>query len=180
LFNVDDGTITFLENVLDDVMALFPSRYIHLGGDESVKDQWQQSPAVQARLQAGPEGRKAAAELVHGSPRAVPAGARPALIGWDEILEGGPPADATVMSWRGTQGAIEAARAAHDVVLAPAPDLYFDHVQSDRGDETPGRLGVIDSRACMHSTRAQGTDAGAAEPCAGCAGEPVDRTPAHE
>jgi hexosaminidase len=66
------------------------------------------------------------------------------LIGWDEILEGGPPADATVMSWRGTQGAIDAARTGHDVVLSPAPDLYFDHLQSDNADETPGRLGVRD------------------------------------
>lgn len=147
LFNVDDGTLAFLENVLDDVMALFPSRYIHLGGDEAVKDQWQQSPAVQARMKA--LGLKDEMQLqswfMGRLGRHLQAHGR-RLIGWDEILEGGPPQDATVMSWRGTQGAIDAARAGHDVVLSPAPDLYFDHIQSDRADETPGRLGVHDLR----------------------------------
>ncbi|UNK48196.1 family 20 glycosylhydrolase [Lysobacter sp. S4-A87] len=144
LFNVDDGTFTFLENVLDEVMELFPGKYIHLGGDEAAKDQWQQSSAVQAKLRElklkdemqlqswfmGRLGR-----YIENHDRR--------LLGWDEILEGGPPADATVMSWRGTDGAIEAARAGHDVVLAPAPDLYLDHIQSDAADETPGRLDVF-------------------------------------
>ncbi|MFC5578882.1 family 20 glycosylhydrolase [Lysobacter niabensis] len=144
LFNVDDGTFAFLENVLGEMIALFPSRYVHLGGDEAAKDQWQQSAAVQAKLkQLGLKnemqlqgwfmGRLGAYLQTHGR----------RLIGWDEILEGGPPAEATVMSWRGIQGTIEAARAGHDVVLAPAPGLYFDHVQSDGADETPGRLDVM-------------------------------------
>ena len=148
LFNVDDGTFAFLENVLGEVIELFPSRYVHLGGDEAVKDQWEQSAAVQAKrhelklqndmqLQGWFMGRLGRYLQAHGR----------RLIGWDEILEGGPPADATVMSWRGTQGAIDASRAGHDVVLAPAPDLYFDHVQSDRADETPGRLGVRDLKS---------------------------------
>ncbi|HEU0305577.1 MAG TPA: family 20 glycosylhydrolase, partial [Lysobacter sp.] len=148
LFNVDDGTFAFLENVLGEVIALFPSRYVHLGGDEAVKDQWQQSAAVQAKLkqlglkdemqlQSWFMGRLGGYLQAHGR----------RLVGWDEILEGGPPADATVMSWRGTQGAIDAARAGHDVVLSPAPDLYFDHVQGDGADETPGRLGVRDLKS---------------------------------
>ncbi|WP_165782353.1 family 20 glycosylhydrolase [Solilutibacter silvestris] len=145
LYNVDDGTFKFLEDVLDEVMALFPSRDIHLGGDEALKDQWIASPAVQAKkhelgvknemqLQSWFMGRLATYLQQHGR----------RMLGWDEILEGGIPGDAVVMSWRGTQGAIDAARAGHDVVLSPAPDLYFDHVQSDRADETPGRLAVMD------------------------------------
>ena len=151
LFNIDDSTFAFLENVLDDVMALFPSRYVHLGGDEAAKDQWQQSAAVQARmkalglkdemqLQGWFMGRLGQYLQAHGRQ----------MVGWDEILEGAPPADATVMSWRGTQGAIDAARSGHDVVMSPAPDLYFDHIQSDGDDETSGRLGVRD----LHSVYA--------------------------
>lgn len=130
------------------MIELFPSRYVHLGGDEAVKDQWQQSAVIQAKraelgikddmqLQSWFMGRLGRYLQRHGR----------RMVGWDEILEGGPPADATVMSWRGRQGAIDAARAGHDVVLSPAPDLYFDHVQSDGDDETPGRLGVIDLRS---------------------------------
>ncbi len=144
LFNTEDSTFTFLENVLDEMMELFPGKYIHLGGDEAAKDQWQQSAAVQAKirelklkdemqLQSWFMGRLGNYIETHGR----------RLIGWDEILDGGPPADATVMSWRGTDGAIEAARAGHDVVLAPAPDLYLDHLQSDLPDENPGRLDVF-------------------------------------
>ncbi|HEY1139445.1 MAG TPA: family 20 glycosylhydrolase [Lysobacter sp.] len=148
LFNVDDGTFAFLENVLGEVIELFPSRYVHLGGDEAVKDQWQQSAAVQAKretlklqndmqLQSWFMGRLGRYLQAHGRH----------LVGWDEILEGGPPADATVMSWRGTQGAIDATRAGYDVVMSPAPDLYFDHIQSDLPDEIPGRLGVRDLKS---------------------------------
>jgi hexosaminidase len=144
LFNVDDGTFAFLENVLGEVIELFPSRYVHLGGDEAVKEQWQQSAAVQAKLKALQlkDEMQLQSWFMGRLGRYLQAHGR-RLIGWDEILEGGPPADATVMSWRGTQGAIDAARAGHDVVLSPAPDLYFDHLQSDGGDETPGRLNVI-------------------------------------
>ncbi len=144
LFNVDDGTFKFLENVLDEVMPLFPGKYFHLGGDEAAKDQWEQSPAVQAKkrelglkdemqLQSWFMGRLGDYVEKHGK----------RMVGWDEILEGGPPADATVMSWRGTEGAIEAARAGHEVVMSPSPALYLNHVQSDAGDETPGRADVI-------------------------------------
>jgi hexosaminidase len=144
LYNVDDATFTFIDNVLDEVMALFPSTYIHVGGDEAIKDQWEASPAVQAKMR----------ELGITSENALQGwfidrigqyldkhGRK--LIGWDEILEGDNlPADATVMSWRGLDGAIKAALLGHDVVLSPAPDLYFDHVQSALPDEYAGRLGV--------------------------------------
>jgi len=140
LYNVDEPTIRFLENVLDEVMALFPSRVIHLGGDEAVKDQWQASPAVQARIKALHLANEDALQswLMARLGAYLKAHGR-RMIGWDEILAGGVPGDAVVMSWRGTQGAVDAARLGHDVVLSPAPDLYFDQLQSDRADEPTGR-----------------------------------------
>ncbi len=140
LYNPDPATIRFLENVLDEVMALFPSRYIHLGGDEAVKDQWQASSAVQAQIKRlGLKDEDALQGWMLGQLGAYLDTHHRRLIGWDEILEGGVPADATVMSWRGTKGAIEAAQQGHDVVLSPAPLLYLDSLQSDRTDETTGR-----------------------------------------
>ena len=144
LYNVNDSTFTFIDNVLDEVMALFPSQYIHVGGDEAIKNQWKASPAVQAKmrelgisnedaLQGWFIGRIGQYLEKHGRK----------LIGWDEILEGdNVPADAAVMSWRGTDGAIKAALLGHDVVMSPSPALYFDHVQGDLPGEFAGRLGV--------------------------------------
>ncbi len=145
LYNVDDATFRFITNVLDEVMALFPSKYIHVGGDEAVKDQWQAAPAVQAKMHAlGLKDEDALQGwLIDRVGKYLDAHGR-RLIGWDEILDGGVPADATVMSWRGTKGAIKAAQAGHDVVLSPAPDLYLDQLQSDRADETAGRIPVRD------------------------------------
>ena len=141
LYNVDDNTIHFLQNVLDEVMALFPSTYIHVGGDEAVKDQWQASAAVQARMHAlGIKNEDALQSwfIDQMGQYLTERGRR--LVGWDEILEGGVPASATVMSWRGTQGAIDAAKLGHDVVLSPSPQLYLDRMQSNLPDETTGRL----------------------------------------
>ena len=145
LYNVDDATFRFITHVLDEVMALFPSKYIHVGGDEAVKDQWQASPAVQAKMHAlGLKDEDALQGwLIDRVGRYLDAHGR-RLVGWDEILDGGVPADATVMSWRGTKGAIKAAQQGHDVVLSPAPDLYLDQLQSDRVDETAGRMPVRD------------------------------------
>ena len=144
LYNVDDATFRFLDNVLDEVMALFPSRYIHVGGDEAIKDQWQASPAVQAKMHAlGLKNEDALQGWFIGRIGDYLQQHGRRLVGWDEILDGGKlPADATVMSWRGTQGAISAAQAGHDVVLSPAPQLYFDQLQSDNLDETAGRIPV--------------------------------------
>ncbi|HJW05107.1 MAG TPA: family 20 glycosylhydrolase, partial [Rhodanobacter sp.] len=144
LYNVDDATFRFIENVLDEVMALFPSTYIHVGGDEAIKDQWQAAPAVQAKMrELGIKSEDALQGWFIGRVgRYLDAHGR-RLVGWDEILDGdNVPADATVMSWRGTDGAIKAALLGHDVVLSPAPQLYFDHVQGDLADEYAGRLGV--------------------------------------
>ena len=144
LFGVDQPSLTFIEGVLDEVMDLFPSTYIHVGGDEAIKDQWQRSPAVQAKMAA--LGLKSEHEMQswfidHLGTYLAAHGRR--LIGWDEILEGGLPASASVMSWRGEQGAIDAANQGHDVVLSPAPTLYLDSLQSDRADEPPGRLSIM-------------------------------------
>lgn len=145
LYNVDDDTFVFMQHVLDEVMALFPSHYIHVGGDEAVKDQWQASPAVQAKMRA--LGIKSEDELqgwfIARIGKYLKAHGR-SLVGWDEILEGGVPADATVMSWRGIKGAIEAAQKGHDVISSPSPDLYLNQLQSDRADEGAGREPVQD------------------------------------
>jgi len=143
LYNVDDATFTFMDHVLDEVMALFPSHYIHVGGDEAVKDQWKASPMVQAKMHAlGLKDEDALQGwFISRLGKYLDAHGRQ-LIGWDEILAGAVPADATVMSWRGTQGAIDAAKQGHDVVLSPSPDLYFDQLQSDQADEIAGRLPV--------------------------------------
>ncbi|NIJ49638.1 hexosaminidase [Rhizomicrobium electricum] len=133
LYNVNDTTFAFLENVLSEVMALFPSPYIHIGGDEAPKDQWDASPEVQKRMRAlGISDTKALQGyftdrigkflLAHGR--------RP--IGWDEIIEGHPSPDAAVMSWRTVESASEAANLGHDVVLSPAPTYYLDYCQAQR------------------------------------------------
>jgi len=145
LYNTDDATFAFLTNVLDEVLELFPSRYVHVGGDEAVKDQWKADPRVQARMKA--LGLKDEEHLQGWFMARIgdylqTRGRR--LVGWDEILEGNVPPSATVMSWHGVSGAIAAAQAGHDAILSPSPDFYLDHIQSDSGDEPPGRGGVMD------------------------------------
>jgi len=144
LFNTEDATFGFLTDVLDEVIALFPSTYIHVGGDEAVKDQWKASPAAQARIrQLGLKDETALqAWFVQRIERHLAAKGR-RLIGWDEILDGDLPANATVMSWRGLDGGIAAARRGHDAVLSPAPLLYFDNRQSRSVLEPPGRGWVV-------------------------------------
>jgi hexosaminidase len=144
LYNVDESTITFLQDVLTETMALFPSPYIHIGGDEAAKDQWKASAHVQQRMRELRIGSEAALQswLIKRMETFLNAHGRK-LIGWDEILEGGLPEQATVMSWRGIKGAIEAAKQGHDVVLSPDPDLYFDHLPGDLVDEPAGRPAVI-------------------------------------
>lgn len=140
LYNVDDATFHFVDNVLDEVMALFPSHYIHVGGDEAIKDQWKASPVVQAKIRAlHLKDEDALQGWFIGKIGSYLAAHGRRLIGWDEILDGGVPADATVMSWRGTDGAIKAAKLGHDVVMSPAPDLYLDSLQSNLLDEAAGR-----------------------------------------
>jgi hexosaminidase len=142
LFNVREQTLTFLEDVLSEVMDLFPSRYIHTGGDETVKDQWKASAEIQAKIKE--LGLKNENELQAWVTRRMEQflslkGRR--LIGWDEILEGGLAPGATVMSWRGEKGGIEAAKAGHDVVMAPTMYTYFDYLQSKDAAKEPLAIG---------------------------------------
>jgi len=140
LFNVEEETFGFLEGVLDEVLDLFPGTYIHVGGDEAVKDQWRGSPRVQARMRALGIADEAQLQswFIGRIGRFLEARGR-RLIGWDEILQGGLPPGATVMSWQGLEGAERAAQAGHDAVLAPAPILYLDNRQGATSDEPPGR-----------------------------------------
>lgn len=141
LYAPDRKSLGFLENVLDEVMALFPSRYIHVGGDEAAKDQWEASPRVRAqREKLGLKDMDALQGWMIGKIGAYLAAHGRIMIGWDEILDGGKlPDSAVVMSWHGVSGAVTAAEKGHDTILSPSPVLYLDHVQSDAHDEPPGR-----------------------------------------
>ena len=141
LYNTDPDSLTFVKNVLDEVMALFPSTYIHLGGDEAVKDQWRDSPKIQAQMKAlGITSEDAMQSWFMEQIGAYLAAHGRRMVGWDEILDGGVPPSATVMSWRGNAGAIKAARLDHDVVVST---LYLDNLQTARNDEPAGRLGIL-------------------------------------
>lgn len=144
LFNVEESTFQFLENVLAEVVELFPGPYVHVGGDEAVKDQWKASARVQERMrELGAKDEMAMqSHLIKRLEKFLVAHDR-RLIGWDEILEGGLPAEATVMSWRGIEGGIEAARLGHDVVMAPSSEVYLDYLQTDSPNEPPGRPALI-------------------------------------
>jgi hexosaminidase len=129
-------TFAFLEDVLDEVLELFPSRYIHIGGDEAPKTAWRNSALAQEVIRR--EGLADEHELQSWFIRRIERFLRSRgrqLIGWDEILEGGLAPDATVMSWRGTEGGIAAARLGHDVVMTPNSHVYFDHYQGDPEQE---------------------------------------------
>jgi len=131
IYATKDETFKFLENVLTEVMDLFPSKYIHIGGDEAPKDEWKKSAQAQEVIKR--EGLKNEHELqsyfIKRIEKYLNAHGRQ-IIGWDEILEGGLAPNATVMSWRGTEGGIAAARQGHDVVMTPGSHLYFDHYQA--------------------------------------------------
>lgn len=131
-----EHTFAFLEAVLDEVLELFPSPYIHIGGDEVPKVRWKESALAQEVIRR--EGLRDEHELQSWFVRRVETFLRSRgrrVIGWDEILEGGLAPDATVMSWRGTSGGIEAARQGHDVIMSPGSHLYFDHYQGPRETE---------------------------------------------
>ena len=144
LYNVNDETFAFIEDVLTETMALFPSTYIHVGGDEAVKDQWKTSPAIQARMHALGVADEEALQgwFIQRIEKFLEAHGR-RLIGWDEVLQGGVGPNATIMSWRGINGGVTAARAGHDVVLSPAPSLYFDFRQAEGRDEPSGRNPIV-------------------------------------
>jgi hexosaminidase len=132
VFMPREETLKFLEDVLTEVIELFPSKYIHIGGDECPKKQWEESRWAQELI------KKENLKDEHGLQSYVikrmdkfitSKGRR--MIGWDEILEGGISPNATVMSWRGIEGGVTAARENHDVVMAPTTHLYLDYYQAD-------------------------------------------------
>ncbi len=141
VFCPSDYTFAFLQDVLSEVMALFPSKYIHIGGDECPKTAWKKSAFCQQLIRE--KGLKDENELqsyfIQRIERFVNAQGR-SIIGWDEILEGGLAPNATVMSWRGIKGGIAAARQGHDVVMTPGTHCYFDHYQAD-ADQEPLAIG---------------------------------------
>ena len=142
ILNPSDTTISFLKDVLTEVMGIFPSEYIHIGGDEAIKPQWDSSARAQQRIKE--LGLKDSHELQSWFIKQMDAfltskGRR--LVGWDEILEGGLADSAVVMSWRGTAGGIAAARASHDVVMTPGQPTYFDHYQSRNTAAEPLAIG---------------------------------------
>ncbi|RFS24839.1 beta-hexosaminidase [Chitinophaga silvatica] len=127
----NDSVFVFLQNVLDEVIPLFPGKYIHIGGDECPKVRWEKCPKCQARMKL--EGLKNEHALqsyfIQRMEKYLNSKGKQ-IIGWDEILEGGLAPNATVMSWRGIQGGIAAAKQHHDVVMTPGDFCYFDHYQS--------------------------------------------------
>lgn len=140
LFNPREETLQFLENILAEVIELFPGPYVHVGGDEAVKYQWQASPAVQAHIrELGLKDEEALQSHMLKRLETFLEEHDRKLIGWDEIIEGGLPPQATVMSWRGIEGGIEAATHGHDVVMTPGNTLYLDFLQTNLPDEPPGR-----------------------------------------
>jgi hexosaminidase len=147
LYSPGEKTFAVLEDVLNEVMALFPGPYIHVGGDEAIKDYWKTSPAVQAKIKAlGLKDEDALQSwFIQHMERFLAAHGR-RLIGWDEILQGGLPSGAVVMSWHGASGAEAAARAGHDAILSPGLPFYFDNRQSGAADEPPGRGLIISLR----------------------------------
>ncbi len=139
-----DETFTFLEDVLTEVMDLFPSPYIHIGGDEADKTEWKKCPLCQTRIRK--EGLKDEAELqsyfIKRMEAFVSSKGRH-LIGWDEILEGGLAPGAAVMSWQGFEGGIAAAKAGHNVVMTPVSHCYFNIYQGDPANEPASYRGLL-------------------------------------
>lgn len=131
-----EQTFEFLEGVLTEVMELFPSTFIHIGGDECPRVRWKECPDCRGRMQAEGLADESGLQnyLTHRIGRFLDAHGR-RLIGWDEILEGGLSPEAVVMSWRGTKGGIAAARQHHEVVMTPGTYLYFDKKETNTYDE---------------------------------------------
>lgn len=144
----NDRTLTFIDNILDEVTKLFPSEYIHVGGDECPKIQWKKCAKCQARIKAEhleADGKHTAEERLqsyvirHAEKHLNKLGRQ--MIGWDETLEGGLAPNATVMSWRGEGGGAEAAHQKHNVIMTPNTYLYFDYYQSADKAREPEAIG---------------------------------------
>lgn len=127
-----DSTFKFLENILDEVISLFPSEYIHIGGDECPKARWKSSPYCQELIKKNnlKDEHGLQSYFIQRIEKFVNSKGRK-IIGWDEILEGGLAPNAAVMSWQGTSGGIAAAKQKHDVIMSPGSHCYFDHYQGN-------------------------------------------------
>ena len=144
----NDQVLKFLEDVYGELIEIFPSQYIHVGGDECPKVRWEKCPKCQARIKAlglksdqshSKEERLQSFVINHIEKFLNDHGRQ--IIGWDEILEGGLAPNATVMSWRGEKGGIEAAKQKHDVVMTPNTYLYFDYYQAKDIENEPFGIG---------------------------------------
>ncbi|MDR7211830.1 family 20 glycosylhydrolase [Flavobacterium piscis] len=131
-----ETTFEFLQNVIDEVIAVFPSKYIHIGGDEATKTNWEKCPHCQKRMKDN--GLKDTHELqsyfIKRMEKYINSKGKK-IIGWDEILEGGLAPEATVMSWRGTKGGTDAAEQGHDVIMTPESHCYFNFYQGPQNEE---------------------------------------------
>ena len=144
-----EETFTFLETVLREVMDIFPSAYIHVGGDEAGKRNWHDCPLCRARMEKEGLGNvdELQSYLIARIERFLNENGR-SLLGWDEILEGGLAPNATVMSWRGTQGGIKAASMGHDVVMTPGEWCYLDKYQDAQFKEPEAIGGFLPLEKC--------------------------------
>jgi hexosaminidase len=138
ILNADSSTVAFMQDVLGEVLSIFPSRFIHVGGDEADKALWKTSPRIQARIrELGLKDENALQSWFIGQMDAFLTARGRRLVGWDEILEGGLAPGATVMSWRGMEGGVAAARAGHDVVMAPLDYTYFNLYETEDRSHEP-------------------------------------------
>ena len=142
ILNAEPSTIAFMQDVLTEVLEIFPGPYIHVGGDEADKAKWRTSPRIAARIRELnlKDEHELQSWFIRQMDTFLAARGR-RLIGWDEILEGGLAPNAAVMSWRGTEGGIAAARAGHDVVMAPTSHTYLDFYQSRDTQREPIAIG---------------------------------------
>jgi hexosaminidase len=147
-----DETFTFLENVLAEVIDLFPGKYIHIGGDECPKTRWKTCSLCQQRITAHnlKDEHDLQSYFITRIEKFVNSKGRQ-IIGWDEILEGGLAPNASVMSWRGTEGGIAAARLKHPAVMSPGQPCYFDHYQVKEKENEPLAFGGYNSLEAVYT-----------------------------
>lgn len=134
----NDSVMTFLKDVMDEIIPLFPYQYIHIGGDEAVKDNWKRCPRCQNRIKTlGLSGEEQLQSWMIIEIEKYVKGQGKDIIGWDEILDGGVSPDATVMSWQGTQGGIQAARRGNKVIMTPVDYCYLNFYQANPDFQPP-------------------------------------------
>ena len=152
ILNANESTVQFMKNILDEIMDMFPAEFIHIGGDEAAKYQWEESPDIQERMKE--LGAKNEDELqswfISQMDNYITSKGR-RLIGWDEILEGGLADGAAVMSWRGEGGGVKAAGLEHYVVMTPGEYVYFDHYQAEPASKEPLAIGGMTTLEKVYS-----------------------------